>query len=172
MISCLNRCGVGTGTPCLDAFIGGSWWVGVRVVTGGVGYYSGKFIVNQGRKFAKIGVRRARESVRFTWNYGQKAWRNWRQGREAIINGKRHSGFYRNYAGRSARELKKGIRKFEKQIEKHKDKITSPDSLIENWNKLDPRQQNALINKKWPSDIRRLTEQKNILESLLQKCRK
>lgn len=35
------------------------------------------------------------------------------------------------------------------------------------WNLLDQRQQNALRNKKWPSDIKRLTEQRNILQEIL-----
>ncbi len=35
------------------------------------------------------------------------------------------------------------------------------------WDSLDPRQQRALLEKKWPSDIKRQREQKNILEGIL-----
>lgn len=35
------------------------------------------------------------------------------------------------------------------------------------WSKLDPRQQQALIEKKWPSDIQRQLQQKQILEGIL-----
>ena len=35
------------------------------------------------------------------------------------------------------------------------------------WSKLDPREQEALVNKKWPSDIARQREQVQILKGLL-----
>jgi hypothetical protein len=47
--------------------------------------------------------------------------------------------------------------------------IANPEKHIPNWKSLDPRQQKALIDKKWPSDIQRQTEQLEILEGLLKK---
>ena len=65
------------------------------------------------------------------------------------------------------KELKKGIASFDKQIALHRDKIANPSKHIKKWHELDPRQQEALINKKWQSDIDRLTEQRDILHDVL-----
>lgn len=54
-----------------------------------------------------------------------------------------------------------------KEIAEHTDKIANPEKYIPDFKKLDPRQQEALLNKKWPSNIARQLEQLNILEGLL-----
>jgi hypothetical protein len=84
--------------------------------------------------------------------------------------GGRHVGFLRNYQGKPPGELRRGIDSLKKQIAEHKDKIANPEKHIPNWKSLDPRQQKALIDKKWPSDIQRQTEQLEILEGLLKKA--
>ncbi|AZB44646.1 hypothetical protein CEF21_21440 [Bacillus sp. FJAT-42376] len=82
-------------------------------------------------------------------------------------NGGKHSGFYKQYINKSPEEIKKGIQSINKQISEHQDKIKNPEKSIPNFKNLDPRQQEALINKKWPSDIQRQMEQKRILEGIL-----
>ena len=67
-------------------------------------------------------------------------------------------------------ELQKGIDSFRKRIAEHLDKISNPGKYIEEWRMLDKRQQEALINKKWPSEINEFKEQQEILEKILQKC--
>jgi hypothetical protein len=84
----------------------------------------------------------------------------------AEVGGK-HAGFLKNYQGKSPEELRRGIASLQKQIALHKDKIANPDKHIPNWSSLDPRQQEALVQKKWPSDIQRQAEQLDILEGLL-----
>jgi hypothetical protein len=59
------------------------------------------------------------------------------------------------------------VSKEKPQIAEHQDKIKNPEKYIPNFKSLDPRQQHALINKKWPSDIKRQMEQKQILEGIL-----
>jgi hypothetical protein len=86
---------------------------------------------------------------------------------KAISSSERHAGFLNNHLNRTVKELKKGITSFEKQIIFHEEKILNPSKHIKNWHELDPRQQKALIDKKWPDDIKRLTEQKDILKSIL-----
>jgi Domain of unknown function (DUF4157) len=81
--------------------------------------------------------------------------------------GGKHAGFLRNYAGRSAGEIQRGIASIEKQIAEHQGKIANPMKFLDNWSKLDPRQQQALVNSKWPSDIQRQSEQLEILRGLL-----
>ena len=82
-------------------------------------------------------------------------------------NGIKHVKTLKDYSTKPNREIEKGIRSFEKQISKHKDKITNPSKAIPHWNKLDVRQQKALINKKWPSEIKGFEEQRDILQSIL-----
>jgi hypothetical protein len=86
--------------------------------------------------------------------------------RTASAGGK-HAGALKIALQQSEKELKKGIASFEKQISLHRDKIANPSKHIKNWHELDPRQQEALINKKWQSDIDRLTEQRDILHDVL-----
>ena len=80
--------------------------------------------------------------------------------------GKYHN-FYLQYLEKSIPEIQKGIRSFQKQINNHKDKIKNPEKYISNFKKLDIRQQRALINEKWPSDIKRQEEQLEILRQIL-----
>lgn len=82
-------------------------------------------------------------------------------------SGGKHSGFYNQYTGKSKVEIQKGIQSLDKQIVEHQDKIRNSEAHIPNFKDLDPRQQEALINKKWPSDIQRQLEQKEILEGIL-----
>jgi len=82
--------------------------------------------------------------------------------------GGKHAGFLRSYAGRSASEIDKGITSMEQQIAKHEEAIANPKSKIRNWDELDPRQQGALVNRKWPGDIARQREQLDILQRLRQ----
>jgi Pre-toxin TG len=82
-------------------------------------------------------------------------------------SGGKHSGFYKQYINKSPDEIRKAINSINKQIAEHQDKIKNPEKYIPNFKSLDPRQQHALINKKWPSDIKRQMEQKQILEGIL-----
>jgi len=81
--------------------------------------------------------------------------------------GGKHAGTLKIASQQSEKQLRKGIASFDKQIAMHQDKIANPSKHIKNWHELDPRQQEALINKKWQSDIDRLTEQRDILHDVL-----
>lgn len=87
-------------------------------------------------------------------------------------NGGKDSGFYKNNLERPTNELQKGIRSLQKQIDNHRALIKNPKQAMQeqgkgDWTKLDPRQQKALLEKKWPSDIQRQMQQKSILEGIL-----
>ncbi len=86
---------------------------------------------------------------------------------ETAKQGGKHSGFYDQYIRKSNDEIHKGIQSIGKQIAEHQSKIRNPEQSIPNFKDLDYRQQDALINKKWPSDIKRQIEQKEILEEIL-----
>jgi hypothetical protein len=85
---------------------------------------------------------------------------------EEARSGGRHAGFLRNYEGRSPEEIDRGIRSIEKQIADHESWIAMPTRKIPNWEKLDPRQRKALVERKWPADIARQREQLSILKEL------
>jgi len=52
------------------------------------------------------------------------------------------------------------------------DKIVNPKKYYPNWESLDPRNRDNLINKKWKQDIQRQSEQKEILECILKNRKK
>lgn len=81
--------------------------------------------------------------------------------------GGKHAGFLENYAGRTSAEINRAIASIEKEIAKHESWIANPKSKIPGFESLDPRQQAALLNNKWPTDIARQREQIAILRGLL-----
>jgi RHS repeat-associated protein len=85
---------------------------------------------------------------------------------EEALRGGRHAGFLKNYLTRSKQEIEKGIKSIKKQIATHEDKIANPQKHIQEWQKLDPRYRDALVNRKWPSDFQRQKEQLGILKGL------
>ncbi len=87
---------------------------------------------------------------------------------EALAGG-RHAGFAENYAGRSTDEIERAIRSLQKQADDHLEWIENPYQHVPDFDKLDPRQQQALVTEKWPSDIQRLQEQIDILQGVLER---
>jgi len=83
------------------------------------------------------------------------------------LNGGRHAGFLANYAGKPTAQIERGITSIEKQIAEHQAKIANAGRYIDDWASLDPRQQQALVNSKWPGDIARQQEQLDILRGIL-----
>jgi len=86
---------------------------------------------------------------------------------EVAAAGGKHSGFLLNYAQKSTRDLNRALSSFEMQIQTHLDKIRNPVKHIRDFDKLDPRQQKHLLEQKWPGDIKRLREQRDIVKRLL-----
>ena len=83
------------------------------------------------------------------------------------LSGGRHAGFLANYAGKPTAQIERGINSIEKQVAAHQAKIANPGRYIDEWASLDPRQQQALVNSKWPGDIARQQEQLDILRGIL-----
>jgi hypothetical protein len=83
------------------------------------------------------------------------------------LSGGRHAGFLANYAGKPTAQIERGITSIEKQIAEHQAKIATCERYIDDWASLDPRQQQALVNSKWPGDIARQQEQFDILRGIL-----
>ena len=73
------------------------------------------------------------------------------------------------YGEKPAKEIQKGIKSLEKQITVlHKDKIANPSKHCPDWDKMDPRRQNALINKRWPAETQCYTEERDVLQTILE----
>jgi hypothetical protein len=86
---------------------------------------------------------------------------------KAAIEQDKHIKFVEGYLNKPAKELQKGISSYEKQIAIHQEKISNPSKYYLDWDKLDPRQRDALINNKWPAEILLYEEQKDLLQSIL-----
>ena len=86
---------------------------------------------------------------------------------KTAINQNKHVKMVRDYLDKPAKEIQKGVNSYEKQIAIHKDKITNPANHCPDWDKLDPRQREALVNKKWPAEIQVYEEQRSVLQSIL-----
>ncbi|WP_163444387.1 hypothetical protein [Flavobacterium columnare] len=91
---------------------------------------------------------------------------------EVAKEGGAHSGFYKNALNQTKEQLEKGIKKLQRQIDEHTELIKNPKEAMKkfgkgDWDVLDPRQQKALLEKKWPSDIVRQKEQQTILKGIL-----
>jgi hypothetical protein len=82
-------------------------------------------------------------------------------------NGGRHADLIPKFSQKPIKEVEKSIRSYEKLIAEHKDKIANPSKYCPEWDTLDPRRRDALINKRWPAEIQCYTEQKDILKTLL-----
>ena len=85
---------------------------------------------------------------------------------ETAASGGKHSGTLRNYSGRSATEVAKGVRGHEKQIALHMDKIKNPAKHVKDWANLRPEHQQALI-RDWKIDIQRNRDMADVLRGLL-----
>lgn len=83
-------------------------------------------------------------------------------------NGGKHARLIELNEGKSVKEIQKSIKSYEKLIELHKDKIANPSKYCPGWDAMDPRRQNALINKRWPAEIQCFTEEKDILQTILE----
>ena len=82
--------------------------------------------------------------------------------------GGRHGAFYRVYRQRRTAEIRRGIRSLTQRIQEHMNKMSDPVRHVVDFAQLDLRQQHALLTSKWPADIHRLQEQKDILAGILQ----
>ncbi len=86
----------------------------------------------------------------------------------AAKNGGKHARLIELYGGRSTKEIQKGVKSLEKQITNHKDKIANPSKHCPDWDTMDPRRKDALINKRWPAEIQCYTEERDILQTILE----
>ncbi|WP_249262337.1 Hint domain-containing protein, partial [Leptospira alexanderi] len=88
------------------------------------------------------------------------------------LDGGKHSGFLKNMLETPTPELQKGIASMNSNIIEHQNLMNDPAKYMQqygkgDWNSLDPRQQQHLLNVKWPGDIQRAREQIDILTGII-----
>jgi hypothetical protein len=84
---------------------------------------------------------------------------------EVAKAGGKHAGYLKQYASLPDHLVEKAVRGFEKQIAMHKSWIENPFlKLPPNY---PPKDTDILVKKKWPSDIARLEEQRDVVLGIL-----
>lgn len=87
----------------------------------------------------------------------------------ARFKGGAHHGWYMKLRKLTDAELEKGIKSFQKQIEKHRQWIDNPITKNPSFANLHPDRQTNLVERKWPQDIQRHQDQIAIIEGILRK---
>ena len=85
---------------------------------------------------------------------------------EIAAAGGKNAGLLKNYAGRSATEIQKGITSLERQAALHGEKIASPAQFAERWGQMGAQEQAGLL-KYWGKEAARYQEQAEVLRGLL-----
>jgi hypothetical protein len=85
---------------------------------------------------------------------------------EAALAGGRHAGLLKNYAGRSAAEIQKGIASLERQAVLHGEKVANPAQFAERWGQMGANEQAGLM-RYWQKEAVRYQEQAEVLRGLL-----
>ena len=78
----------------------------------------------------------------------------------------RHAGLLRTYERKSATEIQRALRSYERQVELHQQKILSPEQFVEDWGTLCSHVQSGLL-RHWQEDLIRNQELAEIMRGLL-----
>ena len=90
--------------------------------------------------------------------------------------GGKHFGMYQRYLNESTKSLQKAIRKYERRILEHQNLIKNPEMYLKKygkefkdvpWSELSKELRDDLLKNKWPKDIKRLSEQLDIIKGIL-----
>ncbi|MDR1199322.1 MAG: hypothetical protein LBK94_10010 [Prevotellaceae bacterium] len=74
---------------------------------------------------------------------------------KTALSGGKHSGFLKNYLGKSPKEINKAITSYQKATNVHLDKIANPNKYVSDWNALRLGHQQSLI-RGWQNEITNL----------------
>ena len=81
-------------------------------------------------------------------------------------NGGVHWGTWNNYRDRPTSMIERSIKSMEMRIEEHRSWIGNPFAKLPP--DIDERAFNALVNKKWPSDISRIQAECDVLQGIME----
>ena len=80
--------------------------------------------------------------------------------------GGRHAGLLRVYQEKSAAEIQRALRSYERQVELHRQKIHSPEQFVQDWGTQHAHAQRGLL-RHWQEDMVRNQELAEIMRGLL-----
>ena len=86
---------------------------------------------------------------------------------EVAKKGGRHAGLLRTYQGKTAEEIRRGLRSYERQVERHRQKMSSPETFVEDWVRKSSRVQQGLL-RHWQEDLTRNQELVEVMRGILQ----
>lgn len=89
----------------------------------------------------------------------------------ATSGGKHHGKLVDFEKNQNNKQLEKSIRKYNKTIEEHQQKMADPRSFYPDWDKFDERQKAGYL-RKWEKDLKRNTEERNVAIGLLKRRKK
>jgi len=81
--------------------------------------------------------------------------------------GGRHAGLLRTYRRKSITEIQRALRSYEKQVELHRQKVSSPENFVKDWGKQSSRTQQGLL-RHWQEDLIRNRELAEVMQGILQ----
>ncbi|HJY84888.1 MAG TPA: hypothetical protein VKK81_27875 [Candidatus Binatia bacterium] len=80
--------------------------------------------------------------------------------------GGRHAGLLRTYRRKSITEIQRALRSYEKQVELHRRKVSSPENFVKDWEKKSSRTQQGLL-RHWQEDLIRNRELAEVMRGIL-----
>jgi hypothetical protein len=79
----------------------------------------------------------------------------------------RHAGFLRTYQGKSLEEIQRALRSYERQAALHWQKMSSPETFVQDWVRKSARAQQELL-QHWQQDLTRNQELADVMRGILQ----
>jgi hypothetical protein len=64
---------------------------------------------------------------------------------EVAKQGGRHAGLLRTFQGKSVEEIQRALRSYERQAALHQQKMSSPETFVQDWVRKSPRAQQGLL---------------------------
>jgi hypothetical protein len=86
---------------------------------------------------------------------------------EVTKQGRRYAGLLRTYQGKSAEEIQRALRSYERQAAMHRQEISSPETFVQDWVCKSPRAQQGLL-RHWQQDLTRNQELADVMRGILQ----
>ena len=86
---------------------------------------------------------------------------------EVAKEGGRHAGLLRTYQGKTVEEIRRALQGYERQVERHRQKMSNPGQCVEEWVRKRLRVQQGLL-RHWQEDLARTQELVKVMRGILQ----
>jgi hypothetical protein len=86
---------------------------------------------------------------------------------EVAKQGGRHAGLLRTSQRKSVEEIQRALRSYERQAALHRQKMSSPETFVQDWVRKSPRAQQGLL-RHWRQDLTRNQELADVIRGILQ----